>query len=123
MGRIRSSASMMVTSLPNDANTSANSIPMAPAPMIPMDFGVSVANTAWSLLHTRSPSIFSMGSDLGFDPVAMMICFASSVRFSPSDDGSSSPCPTCRPGSTCTFPFPAIRPQPTMWSTLFFFNR
>jgi hypothetical protein len=41
-----------------------------------------------------------MGSDLGFDPVARMMFFASSVLVSPPSSGSSSPWPALFPDTT-----------------------
>ena len=90
---------MMVTFVPNALNTSANSMPIAPAPMMPRLAGAALANTAWSEFQTRSPSILRMGSDFAREPVARMMCFAEIVR-SPSLP------------LTTTLPPPASRPQP-----------
>ncbi len=109
-GSTRSSASMTVTFAPNDAYTSANSIPTAPAPITASDSGILDGKTALSELHTRSPSNFRIGRSFAREPVAMITFFASSTR-SPSSP------------LTATLPLPASRPQPLTCSILFFLNR
>jgi hypothetical protein len=63
-----------------------------------------------------------MGSDLGREPVAMMMCFAVSVRFS-AFAGFSSPWPAFLPPTTSILPPPSNRAQPCTCSTLFFLKR
>ena len=110
-GRMRSSASTIVTFVPYDAYTSANSMPIAPAPTMKSDPGASFCMSAPVDDQIRSSSIFSVGRSLGRDPVAMMTLAASWTVRLPSDD------------STSTFPGPFRRPKPERCVTLFFLKR
>ena len=60
-GRMRGSISMRVTSVSNAFSTSANSQPTAPAPIMAMDLGASLRNSASSVeitfvLSSSSPA-------------------------------------------------------------------
>ncbi len=58
----RGSASMIVTSEPNERNTEANSTPITPPPRTTTRAGTWSRLSAWSLVMTR-PVISSPGSD------------------------------------------------------------
>ena len=65
------SASMMVTSAPNDFQTLANSTPMTPPPSTATFFGTKSSSSACSLVMTRPP-ISRPGSEREYEPVARM---------------------------------------------------
>jgi hypothetical protein len=64
----------MVTSAPKDFHTLANSTPITPPPSTTTDAGTRSSSSAWSLVITRSPSIFRPGRERGYDPVASTTC-------------------------------------------------
>ena len=102
---------MMVTLVPKAAYTSANSIPMAPAPTTASVLGASCDIMASVESQTRSWSILRKGRSRGREPVARMTCL---------------PVRVCLPPSlavTSTWPLPASRPRPGTCVTLFFLNR
>ncbi len=74
------SASMIVTSAPNERQTEANSQPIAPAPRMATEAGTRSSRSASLESITRSWSISSPGSDMGCDPVASRTCRPSMVR-------------------------------------------
>src|ERR1700724_2877872 len=73
-----------------------------------IDFGICSRLTAWSLLITRSPSIFSPGSDFGREPVATTRLRALTA------------CPVSLTVTVCS---ESMTPSPLITVTLFFFSR
>ena len=78
-GRTLGRASSTVTVVPYEANTSANSIPTAPAPMTTREPGRTSLLTAPFDEMTCFSSSATPGSDLGSEPVARMMALPSSV--------------------------------------------
>ncbi len=78
IGRTRGRTSIRVTAEPNALNTSANSTPTAPAPMIAREGGAASRNRASSVESTvvRSSSSPTWGSPLTRVPVAITTPFA-----------------------------------------------
>ena len=75
-GRIRSSISTTVTLVPNALKKYANSMPIAPEPMMTIDFGCFGMVSASKLERIVLPSDFANGSSFGAAPVAIMILSA-----------------------------------------------
>ena len=101
---------MTVTVDPNRANSDANSMPTAPAPITTRLFGISFSSRMWSEVRIDLPSGVIPGRLRGADPVArrtdLVLSFFSS--FSP---------------LTTTLPAPSSRACPLKRAILFFVNR
>ena len=83
-GRMRSSISTTVTLVPKALKKYANSMPIAPEPMMTIDFGCFAIVRASKLERMVFPSDFANGSSLGAAPVAIITRSAViSATFSP----------------------------------------
>ena len=71
--------SITVTSVPKRAYTDPSSRPITPPPITTIDFGSLARERASVEVIIRFLSISINGSVLGFEPVAMMTCFAAKL--------------------------------------------
>ncbi len=110
-GRMFGSISTSVTFVPNALKKYANSTPMAPAPMMIMDFGCSGSASASFEPMTMLPLKSSPGSGRDTQPVAMRTFFAVWVSVLPSAS------------FTFTSPALSIEASPRIESILFFLKR
>ena len=81
MGKILSAYSMTETSDPNLQYTCPNSRPITPPPIIISFFGISFNDNASVEVIILSLSILINGREAGFEPVAMIMFFASTNSF------------------------------------------
>jgi len=107
-------ASRIVTSEPKRFQTEPISRPITPAPMTPSFLGTAEIDSAPSLSRISLLSQGRSGRLRGLEPVAMMICVASTTsRRSPSSTS------TCQRSPAR----PMILPRPCRLATLFFLKR
>ena len=83
-GTMRGNISSTVTFVPKRLKIEANSTPTAPAPMIPIVFGIVVRFRISTFVRMNCGSGSSPGSMRASDPVAIMMFFASCVCVLPS---------------------------------------
>ena len=74
----------MVTRMPRDENTDANSAPITPPPIISRLSGACCSPNSPSLVRTPGSSSPSMGRFMGFEPEASSTCVPFSTRLSSS---------------------------------------
>mmetsp|Transcript_25063 Transcript_25063/g.70190 ORF Transcript_25063/g.70190 Transcript_25063/m.70190 type:complete len:261 (-) Transcript_25063:222-1004(-) len=110
-GTMRSRNSMTSTSAPRRLHTLPISRPMIPPPMTTIFLGTFFSARAPVELTTVSSSMSTPGSGVTSLPVARMMCFPFSTCSDPSS------------AVTATSPWPARRPQPLTYVTLFFLKR
>ena len=108
---MRSRNSTTVTCAPSLRQTEPSSSPITPAPITRSRAGTWSSAIAWSEVTMRLPSMSTPRSLATSEPVAMTICFVSSVWVLPSA------------AFTSTLPGAAMRPKPCTVSILFFFSR